>query len=51
MKRILLAIAALLFPSCEGVPVAVSYTGSAGGHEYTAAYSTTGGAAVVVNQK
>lgn len=50
MKTI--AILAILFlPSCENVPVAVSYTGAAGGHAYTAAYSTTGGAALVVNQK
>jgi len=41
----------LLFPSCEGVPVNVAYTGAAAGHTYTAAYSTTGGAAVVVQQK
>lgn len=51
MKRIAILSAVLLFPSCEGVPVNVAYTGAAAGHSYTAAYSTTGGAALVVNQK
>ena len=50
MKRILLLIA-LILPACEGVPVNVAYTGAAAGHSYTAAYSSTGGAALVVNQK
>lgn len=51
MKRIAISIASLFLASCESVPIAASYTGSAAGHAYTAAYTTTGGAAIVVSQK
>lgn len=51
MKRLAISIASLFLASCEGVPVAASYTGAAAGHEYTLAYSTKTGAAAVVNQK
>lgn len=51
MKRLAISIAALFLSSCEGVPIAASYTGAGLGHAYTAGYSTTGGAALVVNQK
>jgi hypothetical protein len=51
MKLIAILSAVLFFPSCEGIPVNVAYTGAAGGHSYTAAYSTTGGVAVVASQK
>lgn len=51
MKRTLLIILAAMLPSCESVPVAASYTGAAAGHNFTAAYSSTGGAALVVKQK
>jgi len=51
MKKFLLILAVFLFPSCKGIPVAVSYTGAAAGHQFQAGYSTTGGAALVVSQK
>jgi hypothetical protein len=50
-SKLILIIAALLLTACEGIPVNVSYTGAAAGHEFTAAYGNKSGFAAVVNQK
>lgn len=49
--KILLLLALACLPSCESVPITVSYSGAAAGHEFTAGYSTTSGAVAVVKQK
>ena len=50
MKRLLLLIFPFL-PGCETLPVTVSYTGTAAGQVFTAAYSKASGAVLVVHQK
>lgn len=49
--KLILTIVALTLAGCESVPVTAAYTGAAAGHKFTAAYSSTGGAALVVKQK
>lgn len=51
MKKLLLAIPLLLSSCATAPPITVSYTGHAGGHEYTAAYSKQSGAVLAVHQK
>ena len=51
MKKLVIVAVSLLLSACKNVPVNVAYTGSAAGHTYTAAYGTSSGVAVVVNQK
>lgn len=49
--KLILTVIVLSLAGCENVPITAAYTGAAAGHEFTAAYSSAGGAALVVKQK